>query len=120
MTDVNTQLLRQLPDGPVFADPTDPSYTVRFKTTTSPKSLNGAATTNFITEIIVNDNNDVTVGLVDAVDALSVRFRVSGSFESMDRLAEIFNGIAGQVSSWTSENVLAGFTPTTLPINPHA
>lgn len=112
-----TQLLRQLPDGSIFADPVQPSFNVRFKTTTSRKSLNGVQTNNLITEIIITDDNQVTIGGINAVDALSVRLRVSGAVESLDRLKEILSGACAQVNSWTNENVLTGFTPSTVPLN---
>lgn len=118
MTDVNTKLLRQLPDGVIYADPANPNFTVRFKTTSQPKSLNGLSTTNRISEIIYNDLNEVTIGAATGIDPLSVRLRVSGSVESHDRLVEIINGLAGQVATWNSQDVLKGFTPTTVPVNP--
>lgn len=116
----NTKLFQQLPEGPVYADPLDPNYTVRFKTTTAPKSLNGVRTTNFATEIIVNDQHAVIVGGVNAVDALSVRLRVSGSAESMARLKALVNQLGTQLASWTTEDVLLGFDPATVPVNPDA
>lgn len=113
-----TKLFSTTPEGPIFSDPTDPDFTVRFKTSTAPKSLNGARTTNYVTEIIVNDNCDVVIGGVNAVDALSVRLRVSGSIESMARLVSVVNSLASQVSTWGDEDVWLGFDPTTVPVNP--
>lgn len=114
MTDLS--LYRQLVDGSVFADPTEPDYTVRFKTTSAPKSVSGQKTTNYITEIIINDNNDVTVGGVGAVDPVSVRVRVSGCLESQARVNAIVTSVAGQLSAWAGEHVLTGFLPTTKPL----
>lgn len=120
MANANTKLFRQLSDGAVFADPADSNYTVRFKTATSQKSLNGVTVDNHISEIIVNDLHGVTIGSTSATDALSVRIRVSGGDISKARLYEILLGIAGQLPDWVSENVFEGFTPTTVPVNPHA
>lgn len=111
----STQLQRRLPDGVVYSDPADPSYTVRFKTSSNPKSLSGNRTTNYVTEIIVNDNNIVTVGGISTVDAVSIRIRVSGASESMPRIKAILANIAGQVATWNGEYVLEGFEPTTAP-----
>lgn len=120
MTNVNTQLLQVTRDGVIYADPTDPDFTVRFKTTSNPKSLNGVNTINYVTEIIINDNEDVVVSGINASDALSVRIRVSGSIESQTRLQEIVRGVASQLDAWLTENTLLGFQPVTVPVNPHA
>lgn len=117
MTDTNLQLYSQQPNGVTYADSSDPDFTVRFKTTTSGKSLNGVQTTNYATEIIANDSHPVSINGVAAVDALSVRIRASGSIQSMSRLADILSGLAAKVPSWSSENVFVGFQPTTPPIN---
>lgn len=114
----NTQLLTSDPFGTTFADPSDPNFTVRFKTSRSRKMIDGNPVDNYVTEIIVNDLHGVTVGGSSVNEALSVRIRVSGSELSMPRLKEIAASVAGQVSTWNSENVLLGFRPTTVPINP--
>lgn len=114
----NTQVLTRDAYGVTYADPTDPDFTVRFKTTRAVKGLNGVNVDNYLTEIIANDNHTVTLGSVTAADPLSVRIRVSGSIESMDRLALILNSIAGQASTWVTENALLGFEPSTVPVNP--
>lgn len=119
MANANTKLYRQLADGQIFSDPADPGFTVRFKTTSNQKSLNGVSTQNYVTEIIYNDDHDVMINSVNAVDALSVRLRVSGSASSMTRLTEIVKGLAAQVGFWVVEDVLEGFPPTTIPYNPH-
>ncbi len=114
----NTQVLTRDAYGVTFADPASPDFTVRFKTSRSLKNLNGVSVDNYLCEIIVNDSNEVTLGSVTANDALSVRIRVSGSIESMDRLADILAAICGQTATWISENVLKGFEPSTVPVNP--
>lgn len=119
MANANTSLYRQLADGQIYSDPADPDFTVRFKTTSSQKSLNGAAVQNYVTEIIYNDDNSITVNSINAIDALSVRLRVSGSAASMSRLAEIVSAMAAQVNGWVAQNVLKGFPPTVVPYNPH-
>lgn len=111
----STQVQRRLSDGVVYSDPADPSYTVRFKTASAPKSLSGNRTTNYVTEIIVNDNNGVSVNGVNTVDAVSIRIRVSGAKESMTRIKAILADISGQVPTWNTEHVLEGFEPTTAP-----
>jgi len=113
----NLQKLRNLPDGTIYADPNDPDYTVRFKTTSAPKSLNGLKTTNYICEIIVNDSNTVTIGSTDVVDPVSVRVRCSGALESHSRLAAILGNVAAKLSTWAGENVLIGFDPSTPPVD---
>jgi hypothetical protein len=117
MTDRNLQLYSQQTNGVTYADPLDPDFTVRFKTNSSGKSLNGLQTTNYATEIIVNDVHGITINGIGANDALSIRVRVSGSVASVDRLAEMLGAVASQLSTWASENVLVGFQPSTLPIN---
>lgn len=117
MTDRNLQLYSQQTNGVTYADPLDPDYTVRFKTASSGKSLNGVNTTNYSTEIIINDSHGISVSSVNANDSLSVRVRVSGSLGSMSRLAQIVGILSAQLPTWVSENVLVGFQPTTVPKN---
>lgn len=106
--------------GVTYADPSDRNCTVRFKNTSTSKSLNGVPVTNYGTEIIINDGVDVTVGGVAAVDALSVRLRTSGAAESGARLREILLALAAQVGQWDTEGVFVGFPPQTAPVIPAA
>lgn len=73
------KLYSQQPNGVTYADPAKPGMTVRFKTTSAPKMLDGQRTTNYVTEIVANDTNDVTLGSKTVPDALSIRIRVSGA-----------------------------------------
>lgn len=114
----NTQVLTRDAYGVTYADPSDPDFTCRFKTNRTVKSLNGVSVDNYLSEIIINDSHQVTLGTTTARDPLSVRIRTSGSIESMDRLEEILLSVATQLSAWTSENALKGFEPTTVPVNP--
>lgn len=102
--------------GVTYADPAKPDTTVRFRFSSVNKTLNGIPTPNLATEIIVNDNNAVTIGGVAATDALSVRIRVSGTLASKARLADLLNSAAAQVGAWGTENVFQGFRPTTAPV----
>lgn len=114
----NTQVLTRDAYGVTYADPAEPDFTVRFKTNRTLKGLNGVNVDNYLTEVIVNDRNEVTIGSVTANDPLSVRVRVSGSIESMARLKEIVTSIATQLDTWGNENVFLGFEPVTVPVNP--
>lgn len=104
--------------GTIYADPAEPDFSVRFKTSNSTKNLNGLKVDNYITEIIINDNEEITVGNVTANDAIAVRLRVSGSSKSQTRLKAILASLASQIPTWGSENVLLGFEPVTVPLNP--
>lgn len=120
MSNVNTSLYRQLADGQIYSDPSKPDFTVRFKTTSSQKSLNGVPVQNYVHEVIYNDNNDVTVNSVNAVDALSVRLRVSGSSASSSRLAEIVAAMCSQAPTWIgTDHTATGFPPAAVPVNPN-
>lgn len=101
--------------GVTYADPAKPDCQVRFRFTSVNKSLSGVQVPNYATEIIVNDNNAVTVGGVAALDPLSVRVRVSGTLESKARLRDLLTSIAAQMSTWETENVMQGFRPATAP-----
>lgn len=116
----NTQALTRDANGVTFADPTDPNFSVRFKTKRSKKGLSGINVDNYLTEIIINDDYDLEVGTTSAVEALSVRIRVSGSAKAQARLESILASVCSQVPAWNAEKVLIGFEPTTLPINPTA
>lgn len=111
----STQILTRDAYGVTYANPTDPDYRVRFKTTSSQKSLNGVSVMNFVTEIIVNDNVEVALGKTSANDPVAVRIRVSGSLASAARRDAILKSIASQLGTWANENVFAGFEPATAP-----
>lgn len=113
-------LKRSEQNGVLYADPVAPDLTVRFRNTTQQKTLNGVNVTNYMCEIIANDNNAVTIDGVAAVDALSVRIRVSGTAESATQLGVILNALAAKIPSWVSEHVFQGFNPTTVPAIPAA
>lgn len=115
-----TQALTRDANGVTFADPLDPDFTVRFKTKRSNKGLSGVNVENYLTEIIINDNEVITVGNSSATEALSVRIRVSGSAKSMPRLKSVIASVAEQLPTWVDQNVLLGFEPTTVPNNPSA
>lgn len=102
--------------GVTYADPAKPDTTVRFRFSSTVKQLNGVATPNYATEIIVNDNNPVTIGDVSAQDALSIRCRVSGTLMSKERLRQLLTSAAAQLGTWETENVMQGFRPTTAPV----
>lgn len=103
-------------NGVTYADPAKPDMTIRFRFSTTSKVLNGVATPNYATEIIANDNNAVEVGGVSAIDALSIRIRVSGSLSSKARLRLILTSLAAQLGQWDTENVNQGFRPATAPV----
>lgn len=110
------KVLSQDASGVTYADPSDRNCTVRFKSTTSKKSLNGVPTENYATEIIYNDDVGVVVAGVNASDALSVRLRTSGAAASAARLKEILLSMASQLDNWETEGVFVGFPPVTAPV----
>lgn len=115
---VNTlKLYSQQNNGSTYADPLDPNMTVRFKTTSTSKNLDGQKTTNYLTEIISNDIFNITIGTKDVQDTLSVRIRVSGSVQSQARLGQMLSDLVAKIPSWIQEDVLVGFQPITPPIN---
>lgn len=116
----NTKLLSHDANGVTFADPTDPDFTVRFKTTRNRKLLNSMPVDNFIHEIIVSDLNEVEVKGQAAVDTLAFRIRVSGSSLSRDRMIAVLKSIVGQVPDWVDSDTIFGFEPSIVPINPTA
>jgi len=116
MSSVTLSVKSRDASGITFADPTKPSNTVRFRFSTTTKVLNGVSTPNYATEIVVNDSNSVTVGGVSALDALSIRVRISGALESKVRLQNLLNSIAAQFATWENENILQGFCPSTAPV----
>lgn len=115
MASVTLSVKSQDSSGVTYADPAKPDMTIRFRQTTVNKTINGVQTPNYSVEIIANDNNAVTIGGVSALDALSVRLRVSGSLASKARLRDIITSIAAQLGAWETENVMQGFRPSTAP-----
>lgn len=101
-------------NGVVYANPADPGLSVRFKQTEQGKSLNGVPTSNHVTEIIINDDNAITVSGKDAIDAISIRLRVSASAQSKIRVKALL-GILASSNVWADEDVFGGFRPTTSP-----
>lgn len=112
------KVLRNEPTGVLFADPAKPDFTVRFKTTEAKKGLNGISVANYVEEIIVNDNNAISIGGVSASDAISVRIRTSATANSSVRVEEILLALAAQLPTWIEQGVLTGFRPETAPIIP--
>jgi len=103
-------------NGITFALPSKPDLTVRFRFSSVNKSLNGIVVPNYATEIIINDNNEITVGSETVQDSLSLRLRISGTNYSSTRLGQMLAMIIAQSGTWYSENILSGFRPTTAPI----
>lgn len=104
--------------GIVYANPADPDNTVRIKHASQAKSLNGVSVTNQVTEVIVNDSADITVGGTAAVDALSIRVRISGSLQATDRKKALLSALITTLNTWTNEDVLKGFNPQSVPALP--
>jgi len=115
MATVTLSVKSQDSSGITYADPAKPDCTVRFRFSTVTKSLNGVQVPNYSTEVIVNDSNGITVGGVSAVDALSVRVRVSGTLQSKARLRDLLTSVAAKMATWETENVMQGFRPATAP-----
>lgn len=111
----DTQLYSRKANGVTYSDPARPSFTVRFKTTSSPKVLDGLKTQNVVTEIIVNDKITITKDGATSDDPVSVRVRISGSQLSHDQMRWIMQGLGQQLAAWSNQNVALGFEPTTLP-----
>lgn len=116
MTATTLSIKSQDSAGITYADPSNPALQLRFRFSSVNKTLNGVVTPNLATELIFTDNNSITVGGVSALDALSVRLRVSGSLASKGRLRDILTSMAAQVGTWETENVMQGFRPTTAPV----
>lgn len=112
------KVLRRENTGVVFADQNDPDLTIRFRTTSANKSLNGVNIANVATEIIMNDNHPVTIAGINANDAVSVRLRTSSSLASKARVRQLLLALAAQLDVWDTEGVFAGFEPTTAPVVP--
>lgn len=115
MSEVTLSVKSQDSVGVTYADPAKPDTTVRFRFGSSMKALNGISVPNYATEIIVNDNNPITVAGVSAQDLLSIRLRVSGCLESKARLRDLLTSIAAKLGTWETENVMQGFRPSTAP-----
>jgi len=116
MTATTLSIKSQDSSGITYADPSKPDCQIRFRFSSVNKTLNGVVTPNLATEIIFTDNNSITVGGVSALDALSVRLRISGSLGSKARLRDILTSLAAQAGTWETENVMQGFRPTTAPV----
>lgn len=111
----DTQLYSRKANGVTYSDPARPSFTVRMKTSSSPKTLDGLRTNNIVTEIIVNDKVTITKDGATSDDPISVRVRISGSQLSHDALKYVLKGLAPQLTAWSDQNVVLGFEPTTVP-----
>jgi hypothetical protein len=105
--------------GVTYASVANPDFTVRFKTNVSSKSLDGTNVKNYLSEIIVNKDNDVQIGTapndVARKDAISVRIRVSGTAESNATIDEIIAGLIVSLPVWLTDNYMYGFEPSVLP-----
>lgn len=103
--------------GIVYAEPTDPDNTVRVKHSSQVKNLAGVTATNQVTEIIVNDNFNVTLGGVAAVDALSIRVRISGTLQASGRKKALLTALMASLEQWKDEDILSGFNPVSVPVS---
>lgn len=112
------QKLRSDASGVTYALSSDPDYTVRFKNTSQSKSLSGIPVQNNICEIIINDINNVTLGSESVPEALSIRIKVSGSYQNKARKDALIGAVAAQLPTWATENVFEGFEPSTAPAEP--
>lgn len=74
-------------------------------------------TSNHVTEIIINDDNQITISGENAIDAVSIRLRVSASAQSKARVKQLL-GILASTDTWTDEDVFGGFRPGTVPVIP--
>lgn len=104
--------------GVVYADPADAGLTVRFKQSEQSKTLSGSPVTNHVTEVIINDDNAVSINSVAATDAISIRLRVSASTFSKTRVKALLVALAADVTHWSDEDVFSGFRPVTIPTSP--
>lgn len=104
--------------GVIYADPAEADLTVRFRNTSTSKSIDGKPLKNVATEIIINDDNVVSVGGSNVTEALSIRLRVSGSPLSKARLGVLLDALCAQVPTWHDEDVFVGFNPVTAPVIP--
>lgn len=103
--------------GVVYAEPSDPDCTVRIKHSAQGKSLGGMQVTNQVTEVIANDNTNVTIGSASAVDAVSIRVRISGSLQATARKKALLTALLATLGAWANEDVLSGFNPSTVPVS---
>lgn len=105
-----------------YANPTDPNFQVRIKTSSAKKVLKGNPVDNYITDIIATDDHAVelptSAGKVE--DALSVRIRTSGTVYGHERILKILQSLATNYQAWYEEGVFVGFEPATLPQYPAA
>ena len=106
------QVLTRDNNGVTFSDPAHPEYTFRTKTTKSKKNLNGNSVDNYVTEIIINDSSNVSVGGTVVPDAVSIRLRLSGSGYSEARVNKILENLASYVPSIVSGHTFLGFDPS--------
>lgn len=98
--------------GVTYADPSDPDFQIRFKTTNGQKSVDGRNVRNYVTEVIITDNS--VVGEMN--EALSVRLRTSGSAENKERLEFLLDTLAGLSQQIKDDSILFGFRPTNSPL----
>lgn len=114
-------LFRREDAGNVYRDPANPSFQVRIKATSQQKTVDAIRSTNLVQEIIVTDAFQTASDIngESFADPLSVRIKLSGSPNSVPRLAQILHSVADQAELWmTSEHSMLGFEITTMPINP--
>lgn len=115
----NTKVFSRDSAGVTYSDPLSVTgFSVRFKTASARKTIDGLLLQNSATEIIIQDTNPVTVGDKTVNDPLSIRIRVSGAINSATRVKAILLAAAGQLPTWATEDVFLGYEPTTVPVNP--
>lgn len=111
-------LLKSDGNSVTYANPNEPARTFRVKQTSSPKSIDGVPVVNHVTEFILLDKVDHTIGEKTIRDSISVRLRVSGATESEEAMNLLLNRLGFSVEQWRVDadgHVLVGFSPPSEP-----
>lgn len=102
--------------GVTYANPQDPDFQIRFKTTSARKSVDGISMQNYVSEVIITDNHKKDATAPN--EALSVRLRTSGSTENKDRLYKLIKFLAQNLDQFETDSVFYGFRPSVAPVVP--
>lgn len=105
-------------NGLTYGDPSDSTFTVRFKRNQSSKTLDGNQVINQVSEIIWNCAPLVEVGDDTSRDYMSIRVRVSGADVSLAKRKALLAQVAKDLAVYATDDTIAGFDPTIAPTNP--
>jgi hypothetical protein len=96
-------------------DVSEDGLLVRISHGESEKVVGGQRTTHHKTTIVINDDTDITLNGETVAERVAVRITLAGSSAAGARMQQLLADVVASSSTWLTEGVFKGFTPSTYP-----